>query len=196
MKALLKVITVAKYYSFIVFIIYLNFSVHSQTQSTESGRVYLGLRGGLSFRMVNESNYVFSFGGPVLYNWGNNFISASFNRGFTYYLEMNTDNSNYSRYELNYGKALQLHDTHLIFKYLCFSYSVGLSYNIFHFFEDHDAVSKNVANKMELVGFPVGLAFTNRIGRSLFAGIEIKFHVFQKIKTHGEYSGFIMINIF
>ena len=190
MKALLKEITMAKLYSIIVFIICLNISVHAQTEATESGRVYLGFRGGLSFRMVNESNYVFSFGGPVLYNWGNNFISASFNRGFTYYLEMNTDNSNYSRYEINYGKALKLHDTHPLLKHFCFTYSVGISYNVFHFFEDQDALSKNIANRKEMVGLPIGLAFTNGIGKSIFAGVELKFHVFQKIKTHGEYSGF------
>ncbi|MFA6980956.1 MAG: hypothetical protein WC209_16650 [Ignavibacteriaceae bacterium] len=192
----MKVITVIKYYSLMLFIICLNISVRSQTQSTESGRVYLGLRGGLSYRMVNESNYVTSFGCPVLYNWENNFISTSFNRGFTYYLGMNTDNSNYYRYEINYGKALQLHTTHPLFKYLSFTYSVGLSYNIFHFFEDDEAVYKNLVRRKEMIGFPIGLAFTNRIGSSLFAGLEMKFHVFQKIKTHGEYSSFIMINIF
>ncbi|MDP3149286.1 MAG: hypothetical protein Q8N83_09190 [Ignavibacteria bacterium] len=186
----------AKFYSLMVFIICLNISVHAQTEATESGRYYVGFRGGLSFGKVNASNYVFSFGGPVLYNWGNNFISASFNRGFTYYLEMNTDNSNYSRYEINYGKALKLHETHPLFKYLYFTYSVGLSYNVFHFFEDQDALSKNIAKRKEMVGLPIGLAFTNEIGKSIFAGVELKFHVFQKIKTHGEYSGFIMINIF
>ena len=184
------------YYGLMVLIICLNISVLPQMNETESGRFYLGFRGGLSFRMVNESNYVTSLGGPVLYNWGNNFISTSFNRGFTYYLGMNTDNSNYTRYEINYGKALQLHKTHPLFKHFYFTYSVGLSYNIFNFFEDEDALSKNLAKRKEMVGLPIGLAFTNRIGQSLFAGLEIKFHVFQKIKTHGEYSSFIMITIF
>lgn len=192
----MMVIPMAKYYCLIVLILCLNVSVYSQTQSEESSRLYLGIRGGLSLRMVNESNYITTFGGPVLYNWENNFISASFNGGFTYYLGINTDNSNYYRYEINYGKALKLHETHVLLKHLFFTYSVGISYNVFHYFEDLDAVYENLVRRKEMVGFPIGFAFTNKLGNSLFAGLEVKFHVFQKIKTHQEFSSFIMINIF
>ncbi len=190
------IISSAKYYSLIVLILCLNISVHSQTQSEESGRLYVGIRGGLSFRIINESNYITSFGTPVLYNWENNFVSASVNKGFTYYLGIKTDNSTYYRYDINYGKALKLHETHLLLKHLFFTYSVGISYNVFHFFEDKDAVYENLVQRKEMVGFPIGFAFTNKIGSSLFAGLEVKFHVFQKIQTHQEFSSFIMINIF
>jgi len=190
-----------KFYSIVVILICLPITLQSQTDENIGGRFYVGVRGGLSFRMVNESNYVFSLGGSTLYNWENNLISFSMNRGYSFYLEMNDtktnyDNSKYYRYEICYGKLLKLHETHPVFKYLYFTYSLGLSYNIFHFFEDQDALSKNIAKRMDIVGLPVGLAITNGIGKSIFAGVELKFHVFQKIKTHGEYSSFIMITIF
>ncbi|MDP2366473.1 MAG: hypothetical protein Q8M94_22190 [Ignavibacteria bacterium] len=185
-----------KFYAIIVLLFFLHVSVKPQSEENVSDRFYLGFRTGLSARMVNESNYIFNLGGSTFYNWENNFISASFNRGYTFYFEMNRDNSKYYRYEICYGKVLRLHETHPVFKYLYFTYTVGLSYNIFNFFEDQNALSKNIAKKIEMVGLPIGLAFTNRIGKSLFGGVELKFHVFQKINTHGELSSFIMVNIF
>jgi hypothetical protein len=190
-----------KFYFIIVILFCLNISVQPQSDKNESDRFYLGFRGGFSFRTVNESNYVFSLGGSTLYNWENNFISFSYNRGYSFYLQMgdnknNHDNSKYNRYEVCYGKVLKLHETHPIFKYIYFTYSVGLSYNIFDFFEDQNTLSKNITNRMEMIGLPIGLAFTSRIGKSLYGGVELKFHVFQKINTHGELSSFLMVNIF
>ena len=189
-----------KFYSIVAILFCLNITVQSQTEENIGGRFYAGVRGGLSFRMVNESNYVFSLGGSTLYNWGNNLISFSYNLGYSFYLEMsdtkmNYDNSKYYRYEICYGKVLKLHETHPIFKYIYFACSMGVSYNIFHFFEDQDALSKNIAERREMIGLPIGLALTNKIGNSLYGGVELKFHVFQKIKTHGGYSSFIMVTI-
>lgn len=161
---------------------------------------YLGGRTGVSFRLLEDSNYLFNFGTLALYNWDNSFLSFAFNihRGLYFYFgdeKTFEDNSKYHRYELNYGRSFQLSKKHKLFKRISITPSVGVSYNHFEYYEDHETLENNSLSNLNVIGFPFGVAITNNIGKRVFTGLDYKFHIFQKLKPHVEFSLFIMVNV-
>ena len=170
-----------------------------RSQSNEDA-FYFGVRTGFSFRLLEGSNYLFSLGTSALYNWNNSFLSFAFNvhRGLYFNFgdeEPHEDNSKYHRYELNYGRSFQLSKKHKLFKRISITPSMGVSYNHFEYYEDHDALKSNQISNLNVIGFPFGIAITNNIGKRVFAGFDYKFHIFEELKPHLEFSAFIMVNV-
>ncbi len=181
----------------ILVVFLLSASIHSQSKKNA---FYLGARTGFSFRLLESSNYLFSFGTTALYNWNRSFVSFGFNIHSGLYFnfgdeEPYEDNSKYHRYELIYGRSFQLSKTHKLFKHISVTPSMGVSYNRFNYYEDHDALENNNLSKLYIIGFPFGVALTNKIGKRVFGGLDYKFHIFQELKPHLEFSAFIMVNV-
>ena len=187
----------------LIVILLLNFpvtSIRSESIENDENALYFGIRTGFSYRLLEDSNYLFSFGAIGLYNWDNSFFSFAFNVHSGLYFnfgdeEPYKDNSKYQRYELNYGKSFQLSKKHKLFKRISITPSVGISYNRFDYYKNQDALENNHLSKLNIIGFPFGLAMTNNLGKRVFWGFEYKFHIFQELKPHLEFSVFIMVNV-
>lgn len=183
----------------ILLLILLVIPIKSQSSENDEKALYFGVRTGFSFRLLENSNYLFSFGSSALYNWDNSFLSFSFNTHYGLNIDFSDEppenNSKYHRYELNYGRSFQLVKKHKLFNRFSITPSVGVSYNLFAYYEENDALDNDYLSNFNTIGFPLGIAVTNNIGKRVFAGFGYKFHILYQLKPHSEFSVFIMVNV-
>ena len=172
---------------------------NAQTQDTSTSKIYLGLNTGFSAKNIGYSSFLPKLGGNILYNWDNNFVTLSYNKLFEFTIPFagsNLGKSNFQRLELLYGYTMVISKKHKLFKHISFSASIGVSYNYIKYYKDEYSSMVNHLSVNQSAGVPIGIAITNNIGKVVYFGWELKYHIIQKIAPYGEVAGFIMVNVY
>jgi hypothetical protein len=174
--------------------------VYLQAQENSSSELYLGLSAGVAPQTMGFTNYLFEWGGQVLYTKNDQYLRLSYNRIDAFYLQWNDndkiDGSRIHRIEAVYGLTTCIKDNHKLLSHIYIGVLLGLTYNDIEFYKDDIAFlfDRNVSRTTRM-GIPFGITVTNRFGSWIYGGWECKCHIMYKEAPFAEVRYFIMIKI-